>query len=62
MTPRITPTPKRTTEMRKQTNWSDTMYMLQEILARARMRRAPSWRSLPYRPARSVAAGTRWVR
>ncbi len=38
---------------------SDEMYMLQEVLARARMRRAPRWRSLPYRPALRVAARAR---
>lgn len=38
---------------------SDELYTLQEALARARMLRAPRWRSLPYRPALQVAAGAR---
>lgn len=38
---------------------SDQMHTLHEALARARMLRAPRWRSLPYRPALRVAAAAR---
>ncbi len=38
---------------------SDTMYLLQEALSKVRMRRAPRWRALPYRPALEVAAKAR---
>ena len=57
---KTSPTPK--TEMTKMTFRSDEMKTLQEVLARARMRRAPGWRSLPYRPARQVAADARRYR
>jgi hypothetical protein len=52
------PTPVGKTEMNTATHRSNEMNTLVEALARARMRRAPRWRSLPYRPARQVAAGT----
>ncbi len=54
---RTNPTQK--TSMNDTIQRSDEMYMLHEVLARARMRRAPRWRSLPYRPALRVAANAR---
>ncbi|MEV0842184.1 MULTISPECIES: hypothetical protein [Actinocatenispora] len=45
--------------MNETTNRSNEMHTLQEALARARMRRAPRWRSLPYRSALDVAARAR---
>jgi hypothetical protein len=40
-------------------NRSDTMYLIHEALSKVRMRRAPRWRQLPYRPALQVAAKAR---
>jgi hypothetical protein len=47
--------PMRTNDVKR----SDTMYLLHEALSKVRMRRAPRWRTLPYRPALQVAARAR---